>query len=122
LNYRLGGILTVVSSSAISSDFASMGSNTLTSEQSRDGNVKIKDKEEKSETINPIVLHTPVDSEDEYDLSSFCHKSSLFLPTHFIISKCRVYESQRHIPEIKLVIGVDEHLCTNLFVNKLGIL
>jgi putative ABC transport system permease protein len=105
----LVGILTVVSAleNTISSDFASMGSNTFNVKQYENTTQRRGGDERK--IINPIVSYTEaVDFKDEYDYP-FTQTSLSFTATSTAEVK---YEATKTDPEIA-VIGVDEHFMTN---------
>jgi putative ABC transport system permease protein len=105
----LVGILTVVSAleNTISSDFASMGSNTFNVKQYENTTQRRGGDERK--IINPIVSYTEaVDFKDEYDYP-FTQTSLSFTATSTAEVK---YEATKTDPEIG-VIGVDEHFMTN---------
>jgi putative ABC transport system permease protein len=105
----LVGILTVVSAleNTISSDFASMGSNTFNVKQYE--NTTKRQGGEERKIINPIVSYTEaVDFKDEYDYP-FTQTSLSFTATSNAEVK---YEATKTDPEIA-VIGVDEHFMTN---------
>ena len=105
----LVGILTVVSAleNTISSDFASMGSNTFNVKQYENTTQRRGGDERK--IINPIVSYTEaVDFKDEYDYP-FTQTSLSFTATSNAEVK---YEATKTDPEIA-VIGVDEHFMTN---------
>jgi putative ABC transport system permease protein len=101
----LVGILTVVSAleNTISSDFASMGSNTFNVKQYEN---TTQTGGEERKIINPIVSYTEaVDFKDEYDYP-FTQTSPL---RPLLMQR---YEATKTDPEIA-VIGVDEHFMTN---------